>query len=630
MDQNSKEFSLAGVSFKKRFPISNATAWLRLRTACAVALLLFLALPALVQAQYTYTTNNNSITITKYTGSGGEVTIPDTINGLPVTSIGGGAFSYCTNLTSVTIPASVTSIGPVAFTNCTNLVAITVDELNSVYSSGGGVLFNKNQARLIQYPASKPGSYYRLPPSVTSIEDYSFAYCISIASLGIPNSVTTIGFWAFAFSTSLTNVLIPNSVTTIAANAFDSCTRLASVTIPNSVTNIGDRAFVYCTGLASVTNGTGVANIADLAFAWCTNLTGIYFQGNAPSVGLDVFNSDSHAIIYYLAGTTGWGTSFAGRPTMLWPQAIFNYGTNNHGGITIGQYTGTGGPVIIPNTIDGLPVTSIAQSAFHWSSMTSVTIPASVTSIGPRAFGQCTNMTAITVDAQNPAYSSVDGVLFNKSQTTLMQYPGGKAGSYVIPNSVTSIAPYAFYVSPGLTRVTIPNSVTSIGDNAFYYCPSLTSVTIGNGVKNIGEYAFANCANLTAVYFKGNAYGPVDFLYQIGFSQNAFVGDPATVYYLPGTTGWGATCGGCPTALWNLPVPRQVQADDASFGVRTNGFGFTLTGTSGQVIVVDACTNLVNPTWFPLQTNTLTSDSFYFNDPEWTNYPGRFYRLRSP
>jgi hypothetical protein len=100
-----------------------------------------------------------------------------------------------------------------------------------------------------------------------------------------------------------------------------------------------------------------------------------------------------------------------------------------------------------------------------------------------------------------------------------------------------------------------------------------------------------------------------------------------TVYYLLGTTGWGPEFQvGRPIALWN----PQVQANDASFGVRSNRFGFSITGTSGLVIVVEACTGFANPIWSPLQTITLTGGSIYFSDPQWTNYPARFYRLRSP
>ena len=99
-----------------------------------------------------------------------------------------------------------------------------------------------------------------------------------------------------------------------------------------------------------------------------------------------------------------------------------------------------------------------------------------------------------------------------------------------------------------------------------------------------------------------------------------------TVYYLPGTTGWGPTFAFRPTALWK----PQVQTSDASFGVRTNRFGFNIAWASDLVIVVEACTNLANPVWSPVGTNTLTGGSSYFSDAQWTNYPARFYRLRSP
>jgi hypothetical protein len=120
------------------------------------------------------------------------------------------------------------------------------------------------------------------------------------------------------------------------------------------------------------------------------------------------------------------------------------------------------------------------------------------------------------------------------------------------------------------------------------------------------------------VYFKGNAPSAGSTVFN---SDNN-----TTVYYLSGTTGWSSIFAGRPAVLWN----PQVQTSGASFGVRTNRFGFNLTGTSGLVIVVEACTNLASPFWQPVQTNTLTSGSSYFSDSQWTNYTGRFYRLRSP
>jgi hypothetical protein len=128
--------------------------------------------------------------------------------------------------------------------------------------------------------------------------------------------------------------------------------------------------------------------------------------------------------------------------------------------------------------------------------------------------------------------------------------------------------------------------------------------------------AFWSCLKLTTVYFKGDAPS-------VGAS--VFY-SPATVYYLPGITDWHTPSGGAPAILWN----PQVQTGGGSFGVQTNQFGFTITATTNLVIVVEACTDPGNPVWSPLATNTLTGGSSYFTDPQWTNYPGRFYRLRSP
>ena len=157
-------------------------------------------------------------------------------------------------------------------------------------------------------------------------------------------------------------------------------------------------------------------------------------------------------------------------------------------------------------------------------------IPNSVTNIGVYAFAGCSSLTAITVDVFNSVYNSEDGVLFSQSQTTLIQCPEGKTGSYTIPNNVTSIGDYAFYYCFGLTNVMIPNSVTTIGDWSFGGCMRLTSVTIPNSVTSIGVFAFYLCGDLVGVYFQGNAPSA---------DSTVFYADYATVYYLWGTTGWG-------------------------------------------------------------------------------------------
>ena len=159
--------------------------------------------------------------------------------------------------------------------------------------------------------------------------------------------------------------------------------------------------------------------------------------------------------------------------------------------------------VEIPNN-----VTSIGFNEFSGRrDLTDITIPKSVTSIGECAFFYCANLKVITVDPLNPVYSSVDGVLFNKSQTTLILCPGGKAGSYTIPNGVITLDDHAFYASTHITSVIIPNSVTHIGYETFYSCTGLTNVTIGSGVADIGNEAMGNfgwitfhqCPDLTSI-----------------------------------------------------------------------------------------------------------------------------------
>lgn len=187
-------------------------------------------------------------------------------------------------------------------------------------------------------------------------------------------------------------------------------------------------------------------------------------------------------------------------------QAQFNFITNS-GTIIITGYTGPSGPVTIPGTISGLPVTAIEGPAFENKGITSVAIPASVTSIQPQEFAPNPSLTVFTVDASNPVYSSAGGVLFDKPQTTLVEYPPGLSGSYIIPGTVTNIGTSAFSACYYLSSVTMSNTVTTIGPQAFGFCFGLTSLAIPASVNSIGPEAFLNCHSLTAFAVDpGNAF----------------------------------------------------------------------------------------------------------------------------
>ncbi len=336
-----------------------------LLTAC-----LLLAGPVAVQAQFYCVTNNGTLTITGYTGTDSAVAIPGAINGLTVTGIRYEAFYGCWSMTSVAIPDTVTNIGYAPFEASGSLTAISVSASNTAYGSTAGVLFNKNQTTLIQYPVGNAATSYAIPNGVTCIGTNAFGDCASLANITLPNGVACIGDYAFWYCAALNSVTIPGSVTYMGYDAF-SATDINSLTVSDGATSIGPSAFFACPSLATVT------------------------------------------------------------------------------------------------------------------------IPASVTNIGSMAFGDCGCLTLITVNAGNSFYSSVGGVLFDKRQTTLLQYPiGVQAPAYSIPIGVTSIGDDAFWSCLNLASVTIPTGVTNIGDGAFDNCQSLTNAPIPEGVINIGDDAF--------------------------------------------------------------------------------------------------------------------------------------------
>ena len=305
-----------------------------------------------------YTITDGEVTITNCDSSiSGELTIPETIEGYPVTSIGGEAF-YHANLTSIAIPNSVTSIEHSAFFGCTNLTSITI------------------------------------PDSVTSIANEVFRDCTGLTSITLSNSITRIDDRTFRNCTTLTSITIPDSVVHIEDGVFMGCTGLRSVTIPNGVINIGNGAFSGCTGLTSVTIPDSVVSIEPYAFESCNKLSVINLPNNLTDIGGGAFYDTA-----YYNNNSNWENDvlYIGKYLIDAKKDIEGSYTIKNGTKLISDNAFSKCEnltnIIIPNS-----VTYIDSSAFEGcSGLTSITIPDGVTSIGIFAFSNCMGLTSITI-----------------------------------------------------------------------------------------------------------------------------------------------------------------------------------------------------------------------------------------
>ena len=437
----------------------------------------------------TYDSRNNCNAVIESSSNkliigGVNTTIPNS-----VTSIGDGAFTTRSGLTSISIPNSVTHLS--GFSYCTGLTSIEIP--NSVTTIGGDAFRGCSGLTSIT-----------IPNSIKVLEYGAFRDCSGLTSITIPNSVTSIGSWAFEGCSSLssvhitdleawcrvimsdpfssahhlflngeeiTNLIIPSGVTSIHNNVFSWCCSLTSVTISNSVTSIGWKAFDHCSGLTSVTIGNSITQLT--GFSGCTSLTSITIPNNVTSIGTSAFS-----------GCTSLTS------------------------------------ITIPNS-----VTSIEKNAFEsCSGLTSLTIPDDVTSIDQYAFRDCSGLTSVIIG--NGVTSIGNGAFLNCSGLT----------SITTPNSVTSIGVETFRGCSGLITASISNNVTKIPVALFRDCTNLKTVYLGKsanevdyaggGVKNnpFGWNPFRGCNSLQNVIIASDEFlNMVDYNYFTNIDNCRFI-----------------------------------------------------------------------------------------------------------
>ena len=510
-----------------------------------------------------------------------------------VTAVGECAFAGCWDLQSVTLPRSITEIQYGTFYYCYSLETISLPST-----------LERIGQRAFQYCGAL--SSVSLPDSITTVEPYAFSNCWNLRTVTMPKNLQTIGSGAFSYCDMLSSISLPDSVTDIAYFAFGWCGRLSSVKMPERLNSIGEATFYNCynlhsidipqglttlpisvfqnSGLRSVTIPEGITRIGRSAFFWCDSLTSCNLPDSLLSIGDYAFEG-----CYNLRGIK--------LPSSL--QTVGNYSFDDTG---ISSLT-------LPTSLR-----SVGACAFSGTNIFSVTLPANLTYCANSAFSFCSNLESIRVNSANNAYTSVDGVLFNKAKTTLLLYPCAKSGSlYAIPSTVTSIAAGAFETASNLGRVTIPDGVDSIGEMAFAYCEKLASVSIPKTVSSWGNYIFMECYNLKQVTladglttigayaFSWSGITTIELPSSIRtINDSAFLGTALTSITLPeGVTELGESAFAYCDSLATVSLPQSLiyigpEAFSGCYTLETANYAGTYQQWRKNVLVSDNNDRLTN------------------------------------
>jgi hypothetical protein len=441
--------------------------------------------------------------------------IPEKINNIPVTEIGGNAFRVNDKLRSLFIPAGIVRIGIQQIPGCFGLENIIVDTKNSEYSSIDGILFDKKGETLIYYPFARKGSY-RIPPGVLRIGPHAFSDRSNLDGIVLPDGLLEIGGRAFencAFGGSLD---LPSSLREIGSHSFFGCSSITSVTIP-PITEIPECSFGGCRSLASVVISDGVRAIDGFAFDGCGSLVSVTIPESVKSIEWFAFKGcDSlESVVIPLSVEHIDKSAFEGCEKLN-KENIFRDGVfyDRTGETLVACLREKAGTCVIPEG-----VTVIRNGAFRdCLKLRSIVFPKSLYSIGGNAFINCPNLDKATIaeikqitDKEKEAVKDLKYLFayeaytlhLDKNTCDITGYRG-QGGHVEIPksikgNKVIYIEIDAFKNQESISSVTIPDTVTHIMSCAFEGCTGLKEITIPFSVATINNDAFESCVNLEKI-----------------------------------------------------------------------------------------------------------------------------------
>ena len=432
------------------------------------------------------------------------------------TEIGASAFANCSALASVTLPANLETIGESAFENCVALTAVVLPDSVKTVSSKAFA----NCAKL---------ESATLSAGLTTLGKAAFADCAALKAIVIGNELELISEEAFARCSSLATVTIGTKVDTIGKSAFEGCVALAAVTIPAEVNDVNEKAFAGCSAMASLTIAEGVEVIGVSAFADCVSLKSVIVPAGVKSIHLGAFAGckalESITVPFVGAGEID--------PLVT------------HFGYIFGAETYESNDAFVPYLLVEVSLSAsnaISSNAFaDCTNITTVKLPASVTSIGADAFKNCTALEKVYF----PTLLAWLGVDFANYAANPLAYAselyiGEELLTRVeIPEGVTTINAYAFYGATEITEVVLSGSVEYIENAAFDGCSSLTKVTLPASIKDIRSRAFNRCYALEEVHIASVeawcyvTFGDI-FANPLYFADNFFVnGEVVTDLVIP-------------------------------------------------------------------------------------------------
>lgn len=498
-----------------------------------------------------------------------EVTVPDTLGGHPVTEIASSAFRE-NKANIINIPAGIVYISSGdPFSSCLSLKEINVSEDNTEYCSVDGVLYSADMKKLLHYPAYKDGDSFAVPDGVEEIGIAALSEN-KLKTVTLPDSVKTIGRHAFSFDEELTAIDMSNtSVELIDVMTFINCSSLTSVKFSESTTDIELAAFYGCTSLAEVTLPENLISVGQSAFMG-TPMKEIRVPDSVVSIGYSAFGYDMNENpndSFVIIGSTGsaaykycsdsdseydYANNFIFKSTDV-ADAEAEY--NALDTVAAGEYeyaiidgeaciticVSIDSEIIVPEEIDGYKVTSIYKGAFLNNEAKKIVLPETVKTIGEAAFSSllesltipggcegiegsepfldCVSLKEFIVTEGDGAYSSKDGVLYDRDMTSVLAYPVDKEDkTYTAPDSVKEIAMSAFCGNLRLEEITLTN-VEAIGNYAFENCAELSKVKFSKELRDVGVDAFLDCPKLKSV----RLYDKLEYIgdYAFGFAYDA-------------------------------------------------------------------------------------------------------------